>query len=82
VGSTGCGGTYQHEDGEKACTAECDTGFTLTGVAGEVASTDFYCGTDGNFENSADGDTIPAKMVCQRECRTAALSPSAFSTDY
>jgi hypothetical protein len=45
---------------------------------GGVASTDFYCGTDGKFEDSAGGETIPAKMDCQRESRTAALSPSAF----
>jgi hypothetical protein len=66
VDSTGCGGTYHYDDGEEACTATCDTGFTLTGVADEVASTDFYCGTDGGFEDS-DGNGIDAQMNCQRE---------------
>jgi hypothetical protein len=75
VDSTGCGRKYHYEDDKKACTATCDTGFTLTGVAGGVASTDFYCGTDKQFKDSAGGETIPAKMDCQRECCTAVTLP-------
>jgi hypothetical protein len=72
MNSMGCDGTYHYEDGEKACTATCDTGFTLTGAVGGEASTDFYCGSDGQFkQGSAGGETIPAKMDCQRECCTA-----------